>query len=395
LSDESHGNGDLPAELQPIVTRLQEIQRKCASLGPRNDEAQEMADRVDSIVASLSEPQSDDAEPPSYGQLAAQLFPVARLFESLGFISVAKEIAHVDRSLRELDPDSAQPAAPVAEVASSARTGPSAGDRPADEDAIEVETVEPEKRFGVPRPVALGLLLVVVTIVVAVLLVRNQIATLRQTAAVATPTPPVTQPSPTVGADQPIAAAPTASDRPTPTPGPRARLADLVGRSRLAYRSGDIDGAISLLSQAALIDNKANSVLDTAETLVRGLIARADAAADDAQWTAAKNHLDRARELAVRFELSTQPIDFAAEEHRRMVRYKRLRPDDIEGIRAHAGRRIIVINHDGERFEGQIHGVTGGVLEIHEGMAVGQGGTLFHVDEIPLIDIREIRVFPN
>jgi hypothetical protein len=35
------------------------------------------------------------------------------------------------------------------------------------------------------------------------------------------------------------------------------------------------------------------------------------------------------------------------------------------------------------------------VLELREGIDVGGDGTLFHVDEIPLARIREIRVYPD
>ena len=56
---------------------------------------------------------------------------------------------------------------------------------------------------------------------------------------------------------------------------------------------------------------------------------------------------------------------------------------------------MLVLAQEDNRYEGRIYGVSGGVLELHEGMDVGGDGTLFHIDEVPLADIREIRVYPD
>ena len=51
---------------------------------------------------------------PDFADVARQLFPVAHLFESVGFMTVSREIAHIERALRELAPEAA--AAPEEEA---------------------------------------------------------------------------------------------------------------------------------------------------------------------------------------------------------------------------------------------------------------------------------------
>ena len=388
----------LPDDLRPVIGRLQEIRKKCISLGSRNDEAEQMTARLDSVIESLTHEPSDDDPPPAYRELAGQLFPVARLFESLGLLTVARELAHVEKTLIELDP-STDASLPVEEPQQGGVRVP----RPArDTDAVsatehEVET-EPDETprpRGLPRPVGLTLLAVLIAVLAAIFVVRMQRLALERAdmRAVATPNP-MSQPSPTVHPTiTPISS--VAAQGATPTPGPRARIASFIGQARLAQRRGDIDGAISLLSQAALIDKTSTAVIETAKSLVSDLIRRSDAAADNAEWTAAAEYLERAREIAIRFELSTHPIDEAARRHARLVRYVKLEPTDTAAISAAVGKRVLVVATDGERFEGRIYGVSNGVLELHEGIDVAGDGTLFHVDEVPLSDIREIRVYPD
>ena len=386
----------LPDDLRPVIGRLQEIRKKCTSLGSRNDEAEQMTARLDSVIESLTHVPSDDDPPPAYRELAGQLFPVARLFESLGLLTVARELAYVEKTLIELDP-STDASLPVEEPQQGGVRVP----RPArDTNAVpdteyEAEPDETPHPRRLPRPVGLTLLAVLIAILAAMFIVRMQRLAHERAdmRAAATPTP-MSQPSPTVHPTTTSNPSVTAPDA-TPTPGPRARIASFIGQARLAQRRGDIDGAISLLSQAALIDKTSTAVIETAKSLVSDLIRRSDAAADNAEWTAAAEYLERAREIAIRFELSTNRIDGAVRRHARLIRYVKLDPSDIGGISAAAGRRVLVVATDGERFEGRIFGVSGGVLELHQGIDVAGDGTLFHVDEVPLSDIREIRVYPD
>ncbi len=386
----------LPEELQPIVVRLQEIRRKCVSLGSRNDEAEQMTARLDSVIEALTHEPSNDDPPPGYRELAGQLFPVARLFESLGLLTVARELAHVEKTLIKLDPstDISIPVESPGPDSDHTNKTTLESDPTSNTDRAPENDETPPRR-GLPRPVGLGLLVVLLSVLAAIFIVRMQRLALEradnQTAATPTAT---SQPTPTVHPTTTSIPQGTAPEA-TPTPGPRARIASLIGQARLAQRRGDLDGAISLLSQAALVDKTSTAVIETARSLVSDLIARSDAAADNAEWDAAPEYLERARELAIRFELSTQSIDEAVRRHARMVRYVKLDPTDTAAISAAAGQRVVVVANDGDRFEGRIHGVSAGVLELREGMDVAGDGTLFHVDEVPLARIREIRVYPD
>ena len=68
---------------------------------------------------------------PDTAELARQLFPVARLFESLGFMSVARGIAHVERLLKEMAPE-VVPASPPAAATAPARAGEAPEQAPAE-----------------------------------------------------------------------------------------------------------------------------------------------------------------------------------------------------------------------------------------------------------------------
>jgi hypothetical protein len=91
-------------DLRPLIARLKEIERKCDSMGTRNEEFPLMKDRLTSIIARLEAGEEPSGEPLAYRAMARELFPVAHLFESVGFMGVGKEIAHVERSLQDLEP---------------------------------------------------------------------------------------------------------------------------------------------------------------------------------------------------------------------------------------------------------------------------------------------------
>ncbi len=101
-----HGTDGPKADLRPVIARLREIERKCASMGSRNEEFPLMQDRVASIIARLDGAEESSGDPLDYRKIARELFPVAHLFESTGFMSVGKEIAYIERSLIEIAPDS-------------------------------------------------------------------------------------------------------------------------------------------------------------------------------------------------------------------------------------------------------------------------------------------------
>ena len=76
-------------------------------MGARNEEFPQMQEKLAGIIRQLETAESD--EPVSYQAIARELFPVAHLFESLGFMSIGKEIAHIERALKDLEPESSSP----------------------------------------------------------------------------------------------------------------------------------------------------------------------------------------------------------------------------------------------------------------------------------------------
>ena len=98
MTNENENGKDL--ELRPVIARLKEIQRKCDSMGARNEEFPLMKDRLTSIIARLEAGEEPSGEPIAYRAMARELFPVAHLFESVGFMGVGKELAHIERALQ-------------------------------------------------------------------------------------------------------------------------------------------------------------------------------------------------------------------------------------------------------------------------------------------------------
>ncbi len=378
----------IPAQLRPLVARLLEIQRKCGTLGPRNEEARDMAARLQAIIAELSGGDGDGLPSPRYRELARQLFPVARLFESLGFMSVAREVSHVERLLREMDPEKAMPP-PPAPAPTPAR--PAEAREPASPEPALPEVSPPPPRS--PKAVVLGLAVLVLAVVAAVVvIVRSQPdRTPDNSGAVGSPS---TGGSAAPGA-QPAAAARTpAGARSSRAAGSRARLADLIGEARLALQAGDLDRATNLLNEAAAVDVEAGVVRETAQELVTALVGRSDQAAGNADWERAAGLLERARDLALRFDLSTRPIDGAVRRQSGLERYRRLGPQDISALQAAIGSRVIVFT-DGATREGRLVAVTGGSLRLQLGLDVADDGTLLHTSDVPLASVHEVRVYPD
>ncbi len=381
-------DGSIPPRLRPLVARLLEIERKCGTLGPRNEEARDMAARLHAIIAELSQGGADGLPPPRCRELARQLFPVARLFESLGFISVAREISHVERLLTEMDPapppaGQQPPPQPPRQPLDGATAAPA-------EPPIPVTDLPLQPRRK-PTAVVAALVLLVLAVVAAVAII------VRQQSDYASDRRRPAEPAAVASGEESAAPAQSPAspgDRPAPTQRPRARLADLIGEARLAEQAGDLDRAISLLNEAAAIDVEAGTVRETAQDLVTSLVARSDQAAAEADWERAAAQLERARDLALRFDLPTRPVDEAARRQGGLERYRRLSPQDITALRAAIGSKVIVLTDDATR-EGRLVGVTGSSLELQLGLEVADNGTLLHTGEVPLATVREIRVYPD
>jgi len=142
------------------------------------------------------------------------------------------------------------------------------------------------------------------------------------------------------------------------------------------------------------VDVEAGVVRETAQQLVAALVERSDQAAGNAEWERAAGLLERARDLALRFDLPTRPIDEAARRQGGLERYRRLGPQDVSALRGAIGSRVIVLT-DGATREGRLVAVTGGALRLQLGLEVADDGTLLHSSDVPLSSVREVRVYPD
>ncbi len=385
---ENGGEGpDSRSDLQPVIARLREIQRKCRTLGTRNEDFPLMEERLGAIVDRLQAGEEPGGEPLRYGEMARQLFPVAHLFESYGFLTVGKEIAHVERTLRDLgagaSPGRMEEARPAMAVAAPLpRATTEEGSTGFNEPTGDAAAPSP----SLPTPVAVALLALLAAIAtVAVIIV------LREPIRRDLPPPPAPSVPPT--------AAPAVTAAPSPTlppllagTNPAARLAEEVGLARLALGAGDIDAAVEHLSQAAVVDFKDASVIDTAQRIVASLLAAAGAAVERGQWELAGQRLDRGESISRRFGLETAHIESARRRIAAMERFTILVPTDTSAILAVRGRRVDIRMLDGSTRQGRVHGVNGASLLLEVDSEVG-GGTVSYTDPVPLAQIRELKVY--
>lgn len=378
--NDSAGGGRVGPDLRTITARLTDLQRKCQSVGLRTNEATEMETRIAEVLERLGA--GEDDEPVPYGDLARRLFPVERFFESNGFLSVAKEVAHVEHALEALaSPGPSEPSGAIElEAPDEAET------RAVPDDDSAVEPTASPSRWALPRPVAAILVLFLVAMAVCAAVVVHRQSTPTVVPALPDPTP---RPAPP----------PTATPAPLRPAGPQAqspgaRLAEEIGRARLALVDGDVDRAMDHISLAALVDADHATVLGAAEQVVALLVGRSDAAADAGDWSAAEAALERAERVATRFGLDTAPIEDAAFRHRQMARYRVVQPSDLAAIRAAAGRRVTLHYRNGSTRESVIEGVADGELLLEEDTAV-RGGTVTYTDRVPLTDLEHLRVWED
>jgi hypothetical protein len=385
---------NLNADLRPVIARLREIERKCAAMGSRSEEFPQMQARVKAIIARLEAEHDPSAEPPDYRRIARDLFPVAHLFESTGFMSVGKEIAHIERLLNELAPpmdDGAQgpsEARPMGRASSSAAVQRS-------EPEPERAAAEPEPA-SVPRPVIIGFLLLVLAAAGSAAVIfgigpfaRNR--SLPETTLAPAPTeiatvPPSPLPTPSPEPSPPLP--------PPPTAIPRGRLAEELAAARLALAKGDLDTAGDHLSEAGRIDRTDDDVKEIAQIVVDGLVSLAYDAADNARWDAADPLLQRAERTAMRFGISIGAIDAARSRIAAMVRFTIVGPGDRQKILQSVGEKTEVTLADGTIRVGTLEGIDGAnlVLEMNNQVA---GGVMRYTEDIPLAGIRSLKIFEN
>jgi hypothetical protein len=374
-------------ELRPLIARLREIEKKCASMGSRNEEFPLIEERLRSIIKRLEAGEESSGEPLAYRAMASELFPVAHLFESVGFMSVGKEIAHVEKALKELAPE--EPASDAPTVPESARRTAAKPATAADRGATAEGTDDDGPDHHVPRPVAAGLVVLLVAIAVATMIVL-EVGPFR-------PKLPVRPAAPTAPVETRLTSPPlpTLVHKPTrPMPGPSNTLADEVAAARLALLHGDHEAAIDHLSAAALINRNHTGVLEIANELVGRLVGDADAAAANGRWEDAERILERARRVAMRFGIETATIDRTAQRHAAMERFVLVAPDDTRAIRSSTGRRVELSMKDGSVRTGRIEGVTGPDLLLDVDTDVG-GGIVSFTDDVPLSSIITIKIFED
>jgi hypothetical protein len=100
-------------ELRLTVSRLQEVRRKCQGFATRSEEFLQMDDRLAEIIAELQALAERGETGAGLREMSRQLAPVIRLFETSGFLNVARLISTVGEDLAALDP-TPQPPPPAA-----------------------------------------------------------------------------------------------------------------------------------------------------------------------------------------------------------------------------------------------------------------------------------------
>jgi hypothetical protein len=380
-------NGREP-DLRPLIARLKEIERKCESMGTRNEEFPLMKDKLTSIIAQLEAGSGTSDESISYRSLARELFPVAHLFESVGFTTVGREIAHVERALKELDPEPETTDRQLEPLPSTPRA--STEEAPMLEDAAEDESLGESPPSSVPAPVLASFFILIVAIAMAAAMILE-----------IGPFQPKVAPDP---APTPTAMAPKLTSEPPPptrvprdpsaTPTARERLLDALSQARLALRSGNVDQALKHLSIAALIDRHDTSVIEVADGVVDRLLQEAAGAAGEGRWEDAADLTGEARTVATRFGRETRRIDATERRIAEMERYRIVEPTKTGVLRASIGKRVEVQLESGPMVVGRIAEVSGPdlVLEVEDDVG---GGIVSFTDEIPLSTIQWIRIWED
>ena len=377
-------------DLRPLIARLKEIERKCESMGTRNEEFPLMKDRLRSIIGRLETGEEPSGEPLAFRDMARELFPIAHLFESVGFMSVGKEIAHVERALQDLGPEPPSPTG-VGPASRPSPTSSAAAARPAEEEKEPGPTGSDEENGlsddGVPKPILGAVFVLLITVAVAAAMIFE--VGPFQPKPEPTPVPPTQTPLPSPTPEPPPSPPPRDPNAP---PSSRERFADAIAQARLALAKDDIDETVKYLSIAALIDRNDNSVAEVADRVVSRHLGFANAAADDGQWDESARSIAEARTIAKRFALDDGRIDQAERRYAEMQQYRIVEPDEIEGLRAAIGRLVEVKLENGAEISGRISAVDRSnlVLDIEDDVG---GGIVRFTDEIPLSNVRWVKIW--
>jgi hypothetical protein len=377
------------ATLRPVIARLKEIERKCDSMGTRNEEFPLMKERLASIIARLEAGEEPSGEPLDFRGMARDLFPVAHLFESVGFMSVGKEIAHVERSLQNLAPESSASIGTTAPARSTMTSSAAVSESPEVSEGEQTEIEETQKEpsgQGIPKPVLGAFLVLVIAIAVATAIVLK----VRQQRTVQYPAP--TTPAPVVESTPSAKVEPTAiGPAPDDSKSSGERLADALDQAGRSIEEGDVDAAVGYLAFAELIDRNDPRVMEMADRLVDRLVDDANAAAAQERWEDAARYTAQARTVATRFKLDTQRISDAEHAHAEMQQFTIVSPEEIQVLRASIGKHVDIMLEDGSSFSGWLTGFKGSAMILDVEDDVG-GGIVSFTDEFELDSIEWIRI---
>jgi hypothetical protein len=384
------GNGR-NVDLRPVIARLKEIERKCASMGTRNEEFPLMKDRLNAIIARLEAGEESSGEPLAYRSMARELFPVAHLFESVGFMSVGKEIAHVERALQDLEPAPASPegaglSAHPSRASTAAVTAPVS--EAAERDTTRSEGDEEPSGEGVPKPILGGLFVLIIAVVIAAAIIL-EVGPFKPKAE-PTPVPPAPTPLPSPTSKPP----PTPPHDPNAPPSPRERFADAMAHARLSLSEDDFEETMKYLAIAALIDRNDNSVIEVAEEIVDRLLGQAFVAAREARWDEAAQKTAEARSVAKRFGIDEGNIDAAERRHAEMEQFQIVQPQETQTLRAAIGKLVEVKLENGSVLVGKIAAANSSTLVLDIEDDVG-GGVVRFTDEVPLSTVRWIKIWAD
>jgi hypothetical protein len=96
----------------------------------------------------------------------------------------------------------------------------------------------------------------------------------------------------------------------------------------------------------------------------------------------------------MRFGVSTAQIEEARTRIAAMERFVIIGPGDRQTVLRSVGRRVEVALLEGGTRNGRIEGIEGGDLVLNMDNQVGGGAVLF-TEEIPLSDIRSLKIFED
>ncbi len=369
-------------DLRTVLARLRELERKCRTMAARSDELAEHQQRVERIVEVLE--QDPHASETSYRALARQLPPVAAEFERLGFATVAREVRYVAAALEAFEPrPAASPGIPETAPPLGPATVPEAPPGP-DPTAEGPAGLDWRSRLRPTPAITVMTVLLGVACVAAWLVVRAELAELDDRAGRPAPTP---APTPTASSPKAVPTAPAA-----PVVG-RSGLPEAISAARLALEAGEVDAAVEHLSDAARVDPRHGLVLATAEAVVTALVARSDALADRSRWEEAEGHLERARRIALRFDLDAAPVEAASRRHAAMPRIEIVQPTDRAGLARLVGRQVEVRMRSGPPVDGWILAVDDERILLRRAREVA-GGTVYYQDYLSLSAVAEVHAAP-